>query len=95
MTIQWFPGHMAKARRQVEERLKLIDIVFELLDARIPSASQNPMMDEIVGHKPRIILLNKYDLADPAVTKEWVSFFERKGGHALPIDSLSGRGLEM
>ncbi len=85
---------MAKARRQVEERLKIIDIVFELLDARIPSASQNPMMDEIVGHKPRIILLNKYDLSDPAVTKEWVSFFERKGGHALPIDSLSGRGLE-
>ena len=71
MTIQWFPGHMAKARRQVTEKLKLIDIVYELVDARIPQSSRNPMIDEIIVNKPRIVLLNKVDIADPRVTQQW------------------------
>lgn len=70
MTIQWFPGHMAKARRQVTEKLKLIDIVYELVDARIPQSSRNPMIDEIIVNKPRIVLLNKVDKADPRVTQQ-------------------------
>jgi ribosome biogenesis GTPase A len=93
MTIQWFPGHMAKARRQITEKLKLIDVVIELLDARLPLSSRNPMIDEIVGEKPRLILLNKIDLADPQVTEQWVHYFRDKGTVALPIDALSGRGI--
>lgn len=93
MTIQWFPGHMAKARRQVTEKLKLIDVVIELLDARLPLSSRNPMIDEIVSGKPRLILLNKSDLADEAVTKAWVQYFASHGVTALPIDALSGRGV--
>jgi len=93
MTIQWFPGHMAKARRQVTEKLKLIDVVIELLDARLPLSSRNPMIDEIVSGKPRLILLNKSDLADEAVTKAWIQHFADNGIKALPIDALSGRGV--
>ncbi|WCN39072.1 ribosome biogenesis GTPase YlqF [Aneurinibacillus uraniidurans] len=93
MTIQWFPGHMAKARRQVTEKLKLIDVVIELLDARLPLSSRNPMIDEIVSGKPRLILLNKSDLADEAVTKAWVQHFSEQGVRALPLDALSGRGV--
>jgi ribosome biogenesis GTPase A len=92
MTIQWFPGHMTRARRQIEEKLKLIDVVIELLDARIPAASRNPMIRSIVKNKPRLVLLNKADLADPAVTRQWVDHFrEDEGLEALPID-LSGSG---
>ncbi|MFM1650747.1 ribosome biogenesis GTPase YlqF [Brevibacillus sp. B_LB10_24] len=93
MTIQWFPGHMAKARRQVTERLGQIDVVIELLDARLPLSSRNPMIDEIVGEKPRLILLNKADLADEAVTKEWMEYFRLRGIRTLPIDALSGKGV--
>ena len=64
MTIQWFPGHMAKARRQVTEKLKLVDIIFELVDARLPLSSRNPMIDEVINQKPRLIILNKADMAD-------------------------------
>ena len=94
MTIQWFPGHMAKARRQVTEKLKFIDIVFELVDARIPAASRNPMIDEIITNKPRLVLLNKADMADPRMTKEWISFYKKQGIHALAIDSQTGSGLK-
>ena len=76
MTIQWFPGNIAKARRQVTEKLKLVDIIFELVDARIPQSSRNPMIDEIIQHKPRIVLLNKADMADKERTKEWISYVE-------------------
>lgn len=93
MTIQWFPGHMAKARRQVEEKLSLVDVVIELLDARIPLSSQNPMIDQIVKKKPRLVLLNKKDLADTDVTQEWVEYFRKNGLIAHPIDSLSGNGI--
>lgn len=91
MTIQWFPGHMAKARRQVTEKLKLIDVVIELLDARLPLSSRNPMIDEIVSDKPRLILLNKADLADDRATDEWIAYFRKQGIRTLPIDALSGK----
>ncbi|WP_026692513.1 ribosome biogenesis GTPase YlqF [Peribacillus kribbensis] len=93
MTIQWFPGHMAKARREVTEKLKLVDIIFELVDARIPASSRNPMIDEIIAHKPRLILLNKADLADKEKTNQWMKYFEQKGQHAIAINSQAGSGL--
>lgn len=94
MTIQWFPGHMAKAKREVTEKLKLIDIVFELVDARIPLSSRNPLIDEIVANKPRIMLLNKADMADPDVTKQWIDFFAAQQIEAIAIDSQSGTGVK-
>ncbi|WP_445488289.1 ribosome biogenesis GTPase YlqF [Niallia sp. 03133] len=94
MTIQWFPGHMAKARRQVTEKLKLVDIIFELVDARIPQSSRNPMIDEIIQHKPRLVLLNKADMADKEKTKEWIRYFQNKGIKALAINSQAGVGMK-
>ncbi|MCY7531760.1 ribosome biogenesis GTPase YlqF [Bacillus altitudinis] len=93
MTIQWFPGHMAKARREVTEKLKLIDIVFELTDARIPMSSRNPMIEEILQNKPKIMLLNKADKADPRMTKEWQAHFEAQSVRSLAINSVDGQGL--
>ena len=94
MTIQWFPGHMAKARRQVTEKIKLVDIVFELVDARLPLSSRNPILDEINGEKPRIIILNKSDLADPLETKKWVTYFNDQGIAAVPIVAQEGTGMK-
>jgi ribosome biogenesis GTPase A len=94
LTIQWFPGHMAKARREVTEKLKLVDIIFELLDARIPLSSRNPMIDEITHHKPRLVLLNKADMADTKITNEWISYFAEKGIRAIPINSHAGEGMQ-
>ena len=93
MTIQWFPGHMAKARREVTEKLKLVDIIFELVDARIPYSSRNPMIDEIIQHKPRLVLLNKADMADQDETKKWLRFFAEEGLTALAINAQAGEGL--
>lgn len=93
MTIQWFPGHMAKARREVTEKLKLIDIVYELVDARIPMSSRNPMIEEILKNKPRIMLLNKADKADAAVTAQWKDHFQEQGIPSLSINSVNGQGL--
>lgn len=93
MSIQWFPGHMAKARRQVTEKLGLVDVVFELLDARLPISSRNPMMGEIVAQKPRVILLTKCDLADPKANKEWVQYFRGQGVGVLEIDAKTGKGV--
>ncbi|EIT85066.1 GTPase YlqF [Fictibacillus macauensis ZFHKF-1] len=93
MTIQWFPGHMAKARREITEKLKLIDVVFELVDARIPLASRNPMIDEITAGKPRLLLLNKADMADPEATKQWVHYFENKGLPVLVLNAKTGQGI--
>ncbi len=84
---------MAKARREVTEKLKLIDIIYELVDARIPLSSRNPMIDEIIQHKPRLILLNKADLADPEKTKEWIDYFSSQGHKAIAINSQAGSGL--
>lgn len=94
MTIQWFPGHMAKAKREVQEKLKLIDIVFELLDARIPVSSRNPMINEILGNKPRIVLLNKADMADEAITQQWIAYFQQRQLRALAIDAQTGTGIK-
>ncbi len=93
MTIQWFPGHMAKARRQVTEKLKLVDIVIELVDARIPLSSRNPMIEEIIGQKPRLVLLNKADMADPVKTDQWITYFEEQGIKALAVNAQGGKGL--
>ncbi|USB32117.1 ribosome biogenesis GTPase YlqF [Paenibacillus sp. YPG26] len=94
MTIQWFPGHMTRARRQIQEKLSLIDVVIELLDARLPLSSRNPMIDEILLNKPRLILLNKADLADPAVTREWVDYFKREGHTAITAEASTGAGVK-
>ncbi|MBA4547462.1 ribosome biogenesis GTPase YlqF [Thermoactinomyces intermedius] len=94
MTIQWFPGHMAKARRQVEEKLKLVDIVFELLDARLPLSSRNPMMDEILKDKPRLILLTKCDLADERANQAWMKYFQARRMPVLPVDAQTGKGVQ-
>lgn len=93
MAIQWFPGHMAKARRQVEEKLKLVDIVFELLDARLPMSSRNPMMDEIIKGKSRIILLTKCDLADDRANQAWINHFQAQDDVVLPVDAQTGKGV--
>ncbi|GIM47571.1 ribosome biogenesis GTPase A [Collibacillus ludicampi] len=93
MTIQWFPGHMAKARREVSEKLKLIDLVLELVDARLPLSSRNPMMGEITQQKPRLVLLNKADLADPLITRQWEEWFQAEGTPAIPVVATQGDGL--
>jgi ribosome biogenesis GTPase A len=94
MTIQWFPGHMAKARRQVTEKLKLVDIIIELVDARIPLSSRNPMIEEIIGQKPRLVLLNKADMADSNRTNQWILYFKDKGIKAIAVNAQGGKGLQ-
>lgn len=86
-TIQWFPGHMNKARRQVQENLKYVDVIFELADARIPVSSRNPMLDKIINQKPRLLLLNKIDLADPEKVKAWRDYFATQNIKTLEINS--------
>ncbi len=92
-TVQWFPGHMAKTRRLIKESLSMVDAVTEILDARIPLSSRNPEIEQITAGKPRIILLNKCDVADEKITREWINYFESKGFTALPVDCRSGKGL--
>ena len=94
MTIQWFPGHMAKARREVSEKLKFVDIVFELVDARLPISSRNPMLDQLLQQKPRLILINKADLADPVQTKKWENYFQAQGYLALAINAQDNQGVK-
>ena len=93
-SIQWFPGHMAKTRRLIQQNLKLVDLVVELVDARIPVSSRNPELDRWIERKPRIVLLNKCDVADERMTQSWCSYFRRLGIPALATDSTSGRGLK-
>ena len=93
-SLQWYPGHMRKAERLVKENLKLVDVVVELLDARIPLSSANPVLREIVGDKPRVIVLNKADLADEAATRAWVKYFAAEGIVAVPVDAVKGRGVK-
>lgn len=90
--IQWFPGHMTRTRRKIQEQLKLVDAVVEIVDARIPQSSRNPEMDTLTAGKPRLIILNKADLADEASTKRWMSYFRSRGWAALAVDCKSGRG---
>ena len=93
-SLQWYPGHMRKAERLVKENLKLVDVVVELLDARIPLSSANPVLREIVGDKPRVIVLNKADLADEAATRAWVKYFAEQELVAVPVDAVKGRGVK-
>ncbi len=93
MNIQWFPGHMAKTRRMLSENIKMIDVVIELLDARIPLSSRNPEIDTLLGTKPRVVLLNKADLADPIATNEWIKYYRNKGISCLTAESKKGEGL--
>lgn len=94
MNINWYPGHMAKTKKQIIEDLKLIDVVIELLDARIPIASQNPDLKEIVGNKKKIVVLNKCDLSDEKENKKWVTYFEKEGVKAVLTDANSGYGIQ-
>ena len=92
-SIQWFPGHMAKTRRKIKEILPLIDAVAEVVDARIPMSSRNPELKSLIGDKPHIILLNKCDMADKAVTDGWIKYYKSQSIAAIPIDCKSGKGL--
>ena len=93
-SIQWFPGHMAKTRRLMRESLRLVDIVVEVIDARIPISSRNPDLPGLVGSKPRIVLLNKADAADDNITRAWCEFYKEKGITAIPTDCRSGKGIK-
>ncbi|MBE6975842.1 MAG: ribosome biogenesis GTPase YlqF [Ruminococcaceae bacterium] len=93
MNIQWYPGHMTKTRRQIEADLKQVDAVCEIVDARIPVSSRNPDIDSICGSKPRIIVLNRMDLADPAATKRWAAYFKGKGYAVIATDCKSRKGI--
>ena len=94
MNYQWYPGHMTKAKRMMQEDIKLVDLVIELVDARIPQSSSNPEIDKLAANKARIVLLNKSDLADPAGNKEWIRYFQEKGAYVLEINSKTGAGLK-
>lgn len=93
-TIQWFPGHMAKTKRQIQSSLKLVDAVAEIIDARIPVSSRNPDLAKLVQNKPRVILLNKCDMANQTATKMWIDYFKKQSLVAIPVDCKSGRGLD-
>ena len=93
MNIQWYPGHMTKTRRMMEESLKLVDGVCEILDARIPASSRNPDLDEIVGGKPRLVVLNRIDQADPAMVRRWAAWFKSQGMAVLETDCKSRKGV--
>lgn len=90
MHINWYPGHMKKTKELIGTHLKLVDVVVELLDARIPLSSRNPVFDELLKDKPRIVALNKFDLADPVILKKWVQHYKNQGILAIPIDSIDG-----
>ena len=95
MHINWFPGHMAKAHRMIREHLKMVDVVVELLDARIPASSANPVIDQVVENKPRIIALNKADLAEQQETEKWAAYFRAQGLSVVPIEAVSGKGAKI
>ncbi len=93
-SIQWFPGHMAKTRRSIKENLPLVDAVVEIIDARIPLSSQNPEMGRMTSGKPRLLVLNKKDMADPNITDKWIAYFKKQGIVAVALDCKSGKGLK-
>ncbi|MCM1027082.1 MAG: ribosome biogenesis GTPase YlqF [Roseburia sp.] len=93
MNYQWYPGHMTKARRMMQENIKLIDLILELVDARIPLSSRNPDIDELGKNKSRVVLLNKADLADPACNALWIKWFQDRGAYVLEVNSRNGTGV--
>lgn len=94
MNVQWYPGHMTKAKRMIQEDIKLIDVIIELVDARIPGSSRNPDIEKLASGKKRIILINKYDLADDAHTKEWKEYYDSRGYFTALVNSRSGKGIK-
>lgn len=92
--IQWFPGHMTKTKRLIKADIKLVNVIVEVLDARVPFCSKNPDIYELVNNKPRLIVLNKCDIADPLMTEKWVDFYKKRQIVAIPVDCKSGRGIE-
>ena len=94
MNIQWYPGHMTKAKRMMQENIKIIDVVIELVDARVPISSQNPEVKKLAGYKPRIMVFNKVDLADPKVTDVWVEHFKGEGYVVVKVNSANGQGIK-
>ena len=92
-TIQWFPGHMTRTKRQIEKSLKMVDIVAEILDARIPVSSRNPILGKLIGNKPRLILMNKSDMADNAATARWIAYYKEMGIKAIALDCKTGKGV--
>ena len=94
MNIQWYPGHMTKTRRMIADNLKLVDLVVEIIDARIPISSRNPDLDDLLGSKPRLILLNRADQADPAMNKNWSNWFRSRGSSVLQTDCKTGAGVK-
>ena len=95
MNINWFPGHMTKAKRKIEQDIKLVDAVTEIVDARIPVSSRNPILDQIIKSKPRIILLNKCDMADPNQTLNWIKYYKNENITAIAVDCKTGKGLNL
>lgn len=93
LNINWYPGHMKKTKELVQNNLKMVDVVIELLDARIPYSSKNPQIDAIVGDKPRVVVLNKSDLANPSNLNKWVRYYEKKGIKAIPVSTTKGSGV--
>lgn len=94
MHINWYPGHMKKTKELIEQHLKLVDVVVEILDARIPISSRNPQIDALVSSKPRVVLLNKYDLSDARALKQWIDYYKNQGIVAIPINSINGDGVK-
>lgn len=92
-TLQWYPGHMAKTRRLIEDNLKMIDVVVEILDARVPFSGRNPNFDDIIKNKPRLLVMNKADLADPEKTNMWISWYASRGIKVIPISCTTGQGI--
>ncbi len=94
MQFQWYPGHMTKARRAMQEDIKLIDVIIELVDSRVPYSSKNPDIDQLANGKSRILLMNKYDLADPAYSEQWIKYYEEKGYFVAKVNSKKGKGVK-
>lgn len=93
LNINWFPGHMTKTKRQIQASLKLVDAVAEILDARIPFSSRNPDLNKLIQNKPKVVLLNKCDMANPVITKQWIDYYKKRNIVAIPVDCKSGKGL--
>ena len=95
MAVNWYPGHMAKTKREIKEKLDLIDIVFEVIDARIPISSKNVEIDELIKNKPRILIMTKFDLCDQTLTNKWISYYEANGFKVIPIDLINNPSLNL
>src|SRR5690554_2618719 len=93
MNIQWYPGHMTKTKRLIKENLSLVDVILEILDARVPISSRNPDIDDIIGNKPKLMVFNKADLSDQTVNILWENHFSSKGFKSIFINSLTGKGI--